>query len=154
MAHASSAVGASSGSSTSGAPVRSVFSAKLAAPASGGRAGEGGGATSKAWGTGRIVVGSEATFEYLITIYNPGAETFTSAHLHRATANEDGSVIATLFSDVSLRDRYIQLRGTLSVSRSTKLAALAEEIRERPGLFFISVHSTDDPRGAIRGPIE
>ncbi len=139
--------------SSSSPAVRNVFTTKLAAPVAAARAGEGGGAVSKAWGSSRIVVGADNSFEYLITIYNPNAETFTSAHLHRSSSTEEGTVIATLFSDVSLRDRYIQLRGTVSVNRSTKSQVLAEALRERPGLFYISVHSTEEPKGAIRGTI-
>lgn len=140
---------------SSGAPARSVFTSRLAPPvAATAGTGDGGGTVSKAWGTGRIVVGNDDAFEYVITIYNPNGETFTSAHLHRTAETDEALAIATLFSDVSLHDRYIQLRGTVSVNRATKSGLLAEEMRERPGLFSISVHSTDDPHGAIRGTIE
>ena len=110
---------------------------------------------SQAYGTVRIVVNDDDTFEYLATIYNQQSEAFTGAYLRRGGGAEGDDLVATLFSDVALRSRYIQLRGTVSVARGTSAGALAEELREHPREFAISVHSSGVPsRAAIRGVIE
>ena len=109
----------------------------------------------EAWGTVRIVVNDDDSFEYLATIYNPKGETFTGAFLRRSGGGDAGVVLATLFSDMTLRSPYIQLRGTVSVGRDARPGALAEEIRENPRAFQVSVHSATSARlGAIRGTIE
>lgn len=111
--------------------------------------------TSEAWGTVRIVVKEDDTLEYLATIYNPRGETFSSAYLRRGGEGEGGEIIATLFTDVALRSPYIQVRGTISVSRESKAEALAEELRERPRAFAVSVHTPGAVTvGAIRGIVE
>jgi hypothetical protein len=112
-------------------------------------------AASEAWGTIRIVVNDDDTFEYLATIYNPRGEAFIGAYLRRGGTTEGGTVLATLFSDVTLRSPYIQLRGTVSVSRDARAGVLAEELREHPRDFSVSVHTSTSTRlGAIRGVVE
>lgn len=106
---------------------------------------------SRAWGTVRLVVNDDDSFEYLATIYNPDAEAFTGAVIRRAS----GEVLATLFSDVTLREPYIQLRGTVSLGRGGRPDVLAEELRENPGAFVVCVQGPGAPgRDAIRGPVE
>lgn len=110
---------------------------------------------SHAWGTVRIVVKDDDTLEYLATIYNPSGETFTCAYLRRDGAAARGDILATLFSDVALRNPYIQVRGTISVARDMNAETLADELRERPGSFTVSVHTSGGvATGAIRGVVE
>ncbi|MEO7965991.1 MAG: CHRD domain-containing protein [Gemmatimonadaceae bacterium] len=106
------------------------------------------------WGTVKLTVNDDDTFEYLITIFNPVGETFTGAQLLRRSPNASGTSVATLFSEVSLGNRYVQLRGTISVNRDRSAATLAEEIRERPGDFLVSVSTRAIPHGAMTGPVE
>jgi hypothetical protein len=106
---------------------------------------------SRAWGTVRLVVNDDDSFEYLATIYNPDGEAFTGAVVRRGA----GEVLATLFSDVTLRERYIQLRGTVSIGRGARADVLAEELRENPRAFTVSVLAAGAPSlGAIRGTVE
>lgn len=110
---------------------------------------------SEAWGTVRIVVKEDDTLEYLATIYNPRGETFSRAYLRRGGAGEGGEIMATLFTDVALRNPYIQVRGTISVSRELTAEELAEELREHPRAFAVSVHTPGAvTAGAIRGIVE
>ncbi len=136
------------------APVRRVFTSRLSpadaipstTPATGG---------SQAWGTVRIVVNDDDSFEYLATIYNPMGEAFSGAFLRHDGGAEGDGIVATLFSDVALRSRYIQLRGTVSLPHGASAGLLAEELREHPREFAVSVHSASAPtRWAIRGAIE
>jgi len=110
---------------------------------------------SSAWGTVRLLVNDDDSFEYLATIYNPTGETFSSAFLRRQGGGDSGAVLATLFSDLTLRTPYIQLRGTISVSRDARAGVLAEELRENPRAFSITLHTAAEPRvAAIRGTVE
>lgn len=113
-------------------------------------------AATKAWGTVRLVLSEDDSFEYLITLYNPAGETFTSAHVHRGEENESdhGETVATLFSDVAIDDRYVQLRGTVLVGRDQRADVLASEMRGRPSDFEVKVHTMSHPNGPIRGRIE
>jgi len=109
---------------------------------------------SAAWGTIRLVVKDDDSFEYLATIYNPKAETFTSAVVRRGGGGSESEAVATLFSDLTLRTQYSQLRGTVSVARDVRAGILAEELRENPEGFVVTVHSTaSGASGAIRGII-
>lgn len=102
---------------------------------------------SRAWGTVRIVVWDDDRFEYLATIYNPRGETLTGAVLRRTGGDESDGAVATLFSDVSLRSPYIQLRGSVSVSRDERAALLSEEMRERPSGFTVRVFTAGGGAG-------
>lgn len=110
----------------------------------------------RTWGTARVVVNDDDSMEYLVTLYNPTGEAFTEAHVHRGEANngDHGETVATLFADVALRDRYVQLRGTVMVHRDQQGSVLAEELRNNPGEFEVRVHSAKEPAGLIRGRVE
>lgn len=110
---------------------------------------------SEAWGTVRLMVKDDDALEYLATIYNPRGETFSTAYLRRGGASADGVIVATLFSDVALRTPYIQVRGTISLARNERAGALAEELRENPHAFGVSVHASPSAKGGtIRGGVE
>lgn len=103
----------------------------------------------------KLTVNDDDSFEYLITIFNPNSETFTGAQLmHKLATDGRSQAVATLFSEVALGNRYVQLRGTVSVNRDQSAATLAEEIRERPGDFLVNVFTRSMPHGAIAGPVE
>jgi len=106
-----------------------------------------------AWGTIRVIVNDDETLEYLATLYNPSGESFSGAFLRRGGA-DPADPVATLFSHVTLRSRYIQVRGTLSVARSERLGALTEEIRENPGGFVLTVHSDRVTEPILTGRIQ
>lgn len=109
----------------------------------------------QAWGTVRIIVWDDDRFEYLATIYNPRGETLTGATLRRTSGDEDAAPAATLFSDVALRSPYIQLRGSVSLSREERAALLSEEMRERPRNFSVRIFTAGGPaEGTLRGVVE
>ena len=146
-ARATSSLGAHSS-----APVRRVFTSRLSA------VGEAEGTVqpavaSRAWGTVKLVLNDDDTLEYLITIYNPKGETFTGAQLCQGAGSAVGPALATLFTEVTLRDRYVQLRGTVAVGRDTKPSSLAEALQERPSSFYVAVQTRQGVNG-IRGSVE
>ena len=106
------------------------------------------------WGTIRLVVNDDDSFEYLATLHNPGRQAVTAAVLRRE-GGEPGAVLATLFSETTLRGRYLQLRGTVTLRPDVRAAALIEELREHPRAFALVVHlAGGGAGGTIRGALE
>jgi hypothetical protein len=59
--------------------------------------------------------------------------------------------VATLFSGAALRDRQIQVRGTAEVSRAFGPGDLAEQMRNTPMLFFVTIDASVAGEPALRG---
>ena len=108
---------------------------------------------SAATGTVRLVLKADDTIEYLITLNNPKGEVFIAAHLGREEAGGRSSAMATLFSDVMLRDRYLQLRGSVVLGRGAKASDLAQGLQERPNAFYVDVWA-EGGVVRVRGAIE
>ena len=73
--------------------------------------------------------------------------TVTAAHIHEAPAGEPGDVVVPLFSGEygSTDSESGCIRG---VARST-----IKDIRKNPSDYYVNVHSTVFPGGAIRGQL-
>jgi hypothetical protein len=140
-----------SASSREWEPPRRTFESALT-PNDDRRQGAGRSARSFARGRVHLKVWEDRTFEYHLSIHNPAREAFAMAHVHRVAGGESGPVVLTLFSGASLRDRHIEVRGTASVADGDA-EALLDALRANPDSFYVSIHSTSDPDGAIRGPI-
>ena len=93
----------------------------------------------------------DSTLEYHLNVYNPGAENFTAAHVYRV--GKPGPPVVTLFTGASLKDKYIQVRGT-GVLIDPIGKPLLEELRANPGNFYVSVRTVREPQGALRGTIQ
>ena len=133
------------------AGVRRVFSTGLTAP-TGERAATG----SRTFARGRVElkVRRDSTLEYHLNVYNPGRDNFTAAHIYRAPRNgRSGPPVVTLFTGATLRDKYIQVRGT-GVLLEPQGGTLLEELRANPAGFVVSLRTTREPQGALRGTIQ
>ena len=93
----------------------------------------------------------DSTLEYHLNVYNPAAENFTGAHIYRS--GPIGPPIVTLFAGASLRDKYIQVRGT-GVLMDPAGRPVLEELRTNPAGFYVSLRTTREPQGALRGTIQ
>lgn len=98
----------------------------------------------------RLEVQRDGSVEYRLSVYNPGLETITAAHVLRAQGSDAGTPVVTLFSSATMRDRYLDVRGTALVLELDG-AALLEEMRRSPSSFFVNVRSTARPGGTLRG---
>jgi hypothetical protein len=133
------------------AGMRRVFSTGLTAPT-----GERRTSGSRTFARGRVElkVRKDSTLEYHLNIYNPGRDNFTAAHIYRAERNgRSGPPVVTLFSGATLRDKYIQVRGT-GVLIDTAGEAVLDELRANPAAFYVSLRTTREPQGALRGTIQ
>jgi hypothetical protein len=110
---------------------------------------------SYARGKLRVELRKDGRVEYRLSLYNPGRETFTAAHIIRAH-NGDGAAgtpVVTLFSSATLTDRYVDVRGTAIVLELDQ-AEFLDELRREPAAFFVNVRSTKHPAGALRGRVQ
>jgi hypothetical protein len=129
--------------------VRRVFSSGLAAPTTDRK--PTGPARSFARGRVEFKLRRDSTLEYHLNLYNPSSENFTAAHIFRA--GKSGPPVVTLFTGASLRDKYIQVRGT-GVLIDPVGTPLLDELRANPSSFYVSLRTTREPTGALRGTIQ
>lgn len=111
------------------------------------------GTTARTFARGRVELKlrRDSTLEYHLNVYNPGAENFTAAHVYRV--GKAGPPVVTLFAGASLKDKYIQVRGT-GVLIDPVGKSLLDELRANPAAFYVSVRTTREPQGALRGTIQ
>lgn len=130
------------------AGARRVFSTGLTAPASDRK-----GAQVRSFARGRVELKlrKDSTLEYHLNVYNPGTENFTAAHIYRS--GRAGPPVVTLFAGAALKDKYIQVRGT-GILIDPLGKPLLEELRANPSGFYVSLRTTREPQGALRGTIQ
>lgn len=128
------------------APERSSFSVPLVA-ADGGA----GNAVGQGTGTASISVRNDNVLVYSVDVNNAANESFTQAQLVRVTPDSVIDVIATLFSDIVFRNRYISIRGTATLARTLPPDALLAHVREHPDEYRLIVRSERHPAGTLVG---
>ena len=131
------------------AAARRVFSTGLTAPA----ADKKGESKVRTFARGRVELKlrRDSTLEYHLNVYNPGGDNFTAAHVYRV--GRAGPPVVTLFTGASLKDKYIQVRGT-GVLIDPAGTPLLDELRANPGAFYVSLGTTREPEGALTGTIQ
>jgi hypothetical protein len=128
--------------------MRRVFSTGLTAPTGDKKSG---GSRTFARGRVELKLRRDSTLEYHLNVYNPGGDNFTGAHVYRV--GHPGPPVVTLFTGASLKDKYIQVRGT-GVLIDPVGKPVLEELRANPGNFYVSLRTTREPQGALRGTIQ
>ena len=81
--------------------------------------------------------------EVCYTLRVANIEAATLAHIHRAPATAAGPIVVHLNAPTNG-----QSSGCAAVSR-----ALAKELIQTPGAFYVNVHNTPFPAGAVRGQL-
>jgi hypothetical protein len=71
--------------------------------------------------------------------------TATAAHIHRGAATASGPVVVTLTAPAT---------GTSSGCVDNVSVELIKELRQNPENFYVNVHNTPFPNGAVRGQLE
>lgn len=109
--------------------------------------------TSESKGYAQVMVLADGTIEFTFTINNKSAETYTRAHIHKAPAGVNGPIHWDFLEAgnpvASISDQPSQLRG---VARARAAAVLAD-LLAHPDQYYVNVHSTAFPGGAVRGQL-
>ena len=134
--------------STGEVALRRVFSTGLTAPPSDKK---NSGPRTFARGRVELKLRRDSTLEYHLNVYNPGGDNFTAAQVYRV--GHAGPPVVTLFTGASLKDKYIQVRGT-GVLIDPAGKPLLDELRANPGAFYVSVRTSREPEGALTGTIQ
>lgn len=100
-----------------------------------------------------IVIGADNSLEYRLTVYNDDRRTYRSARIYLGDPIDGGTVVATLFADLSLSSRYIQVRGTATLSPLADLADVVSRLRDHPSEFTFRLEPRVPAAGALTGTI-
>ena len=105
---------------------------------------------------GNRIVGGWVLFEIDYRFH--GGVTFSGLHIHRGRAGENGPIVidsGLAFDFIS--DTDVDGRGRVVFRvpvRSTTELEIIEEIRDDPGSFYVNLHTTAHPSGALRGQLQ
>ena len=112
-----------------------------------------GASTSESLGHAQVKILADGTMEFTFTINNKSDETFTRAHIHKAPAGVNGPIHWDFLEAgnpvPSVAGQPSQLRG---VARARAAAVLAD-LLAHPDQYYVNVHSTAFPGGAVRGQL-
>ena len=113
-----------------------------------------GASTSESKGHAQVKVYEDGTMEFTFTVNNKSGETYTRAHIHKAPAGVNGGIhwdfLEAGIPVASIADQPSQLRG---VARA-RAAAVVADLLANPSGYYVNVHSTAFPGGAVRGQLE
>ena len=104
--------------------------------------------------SGKVVSGS---LDYSVRYQFPGATTFTGLHIHRGAAGVNGPVL--LDSRITAANPVVDETGKGQIDRpvlvpaGTANVAVIEELLGNPSNFYINLHTTVNPGGAIRSQL-
>ena len=113
-----------------------------------------GASTSESKGAAQVKVFADGTIEFLFTINNKSGDTYTRAHIHKAAAGANGPIHWDFLEAgnpvASISDQPSQLRG---VARA-RTAAVVADLLANPSGYYVNVHSSAFPGGAVRGQVQ
>lgn len=109
--------------------------------------------TSESKGHAQIKVLENGTLEFVLTINNKSDETFNRAHIHKGAAGVNGGIhwdfLEAGVPVASIGGHPATLRGVASA----RAAAVLADLLANPDQYYVNVHSTAFPGGAIRGQL-
>jgi hypothetical protein len=111
-----------------------------------------GASTSESKGHAQVKVYDDGTIEFVLN--NKSGETYTRSHIHKGVAGVNGPIhwdfLEPADPATSISDQPAQLRG---IARPRAAAVLAD-LLANPSGYYVNVHSTTFPGGAMRGQLE
>ena len=116
-----------------------------------------GASTSESKGHAQVKVYDDGTIEFTFTINNKSGETYNRAHIHKAAAGANGGIhwdfLEAGIAVASISDQPSQLRGVARARTGTNVA-IVSDLLANPAGYYVNVHSTAFPGGAVRGQLE
>ena len=111
----------------------------------------GGTSTSESKGFAQVKILPTGTIEFYLTLNNKSDETFVQAHIHKAPAGSNGPIHWDFFllADPDLVGPHPELRGVAS----PRAAAVLADLIANPDQYYVNVHSSAFPGGAVRGQL-
>ena len=112
-----------------------------------------GASTSESKGHAQIKVLEDGTLEFVLTINNKSDETFTRSHIHKGAAGVNGPIH---WDFLEAGVPVVSIGGqpaTLRVVGRPRAAAVLSDLLAHPDQYYVNVHSTVFPGGAIRGQL-
>eukprot|EP00978_Attheya_sp_CCMP212_P011385 scaffold28111_cov60-Attheya_sp.AAC.1 len=105
-------------------------------------------------GTAAIELLSDGTIECRVSLLNPDGVALLGAHIHCGEADANGPVVAVLApSTVPVEfSTIINATGIVDTTCGDTIALLYANIEK--GRAYVSVHSTENPSGEVRGQLE
>jgi CHRD domain-containing protein len=107
--------------------------------------------SSESKGHAQVVIQSDGTIEFTLSLNNKDDQTFTRAHIHKAPAGVNGPIHWDFHEppDAPFTDANPPLRGTAR----PRAAANVSDLLANPQLYYVNVHSTQFPGGVVRGQL-
>ena len=109
--------------------------------------------TSESKGHAQVKIFPDGTMEFTFTVNNLSDETYTRAHIHKGPAGINGPIHWDFLEAgnpvPSVAGQPSQLRG---IARPRAAAVLAD-LLAHPDQYYVNVHSTAFPGGAVRGQL-
>ena len=113
-----------------------------------------GASTSESKGHAQVKVYADGTIEFFFSVNNKSGETYTRAHIHKAPAGVNGPIHWDFLEAgnpvASISDQPSDLRGFAR----PRAAAVLADLLANPSGYYVNVHSTVFPGGAMRGQLE
>ncbi|MGH9853101.1 MAG: CHRD domain-containing protein, partial [Blastocatellia bacterium] len=100
--------------------------------------------------TGAIVLGAA---NFRVDFRFPSGVTVTGLHIHEAAAGANGPVRVDAGLSAAASVRYSAGAGVINLTGSSADGALWQRILSNPAGFYVNLHTTDNPDGALRGQI-
>jgi hypothetical protein len=97
------------------------------------------------FGSANVLLAKSDTVCFGISVTGIGSP--TAAHIHRGKRNENGPVVVALTAPSSGDP------GASSGCVSGVSPTLVTELKQKPHRFYVNVHTTDFPGGAVRGQL-
>lgn len=105
-------------------------------------------------GHAQVKVFADGAIEFTFTINNKDGGTYTRAHIHKAPAGVNGGIhwdfLEPADPATSISDQPSQLRG----GARARTGANAADLLANPAGYYVNVHSTAFPAGALRGQLQ
>lgn len=98
------------------------------------------------------VTAAKASFEITLTGF-PATTAITLAHIHAAPAGQNGGVKVGIKTDAANQLKVTDGKATISVKDVTVDAATMQAILDKPGDFYVNVHSVANAGGVVRGQL-